>query len=424
MPEETFAGRYRRIGPLGKGAMASVWLAEDTELGRRVAVKLLRPDADRERFRREARAVAALAHPNVCRLYDFGEAAGEGPFMVLEYLSGGSLDDRLRPGVPLPDEETERIARDVADGLAHAHANGLVHRDLKPGNILFDDEGRAKIADFGIVRMTETGAITETGTVLGTAQYISPEQTAGESAGPASDVYSFGVILFQMLTGRLPFESESVIDLVRRHRSEPPPPIGALRAGAPPGLAALALAALAKHPADRPPDGAALAAALAGESAATAILAPLADAEPTAVLRPPRPRARRSVRNVVIAAVIVLLLLGAGVGLALVATDGGSGGVPTVPTSAPTSGVAPPTSTASATTAPASSSRSTTTTGPTTTRETSSERTTTTREATTSPTTTLPTTTVPTTPPTTTEPTTTEPTTTFDTTTAIPTVTT
>jgi len=164
--EDTFAGRYRRIRPLGKGAMASVWLAEDTELGRQVAVKLLRPDADRERFRREARAVAGLAHPHVCRLYDFGEAA-EGPFMVLEYLSGGSLDERLRPGEPLPDEDTARIAAEVAGGLAHAHANRLVHRDLKPGNILFDGEGRAKIADFGIVRMTETGAITETGTVLG-----------------------------------------------------------------------------------------------------------------------------------------------------------------------------------------------------------------------------------------------------------------
>src|SRR5919201_5711793 len=151
--------------------MSEVWAAEDVELGRRVAVKLLARDADPARFDREARAVAALAHPNICQLYDYGEEDGR-PYMVLEYLGGGTLEDRLVTGEPLPDDETERIARDLAAGLAHAHERGLVHRDLKPANILFDEEGRPKIADFGIARLgVDEGTFTEAGTVLGTAAY-------------------------------------------------------------------------------------------------------------------------------------------------------------------------------------------------------------------------------------------------------------
>ncbi len=248
MTEDVIAGRYRLVQLLGSGAMASVWLAEDTELERNVALKILRPDADRERFRREARAVAALSHPHVCPLFDFGETR-RGPFIVLEHLAGGSLGDRLSAGRPLPDEDTRRIAAEIAEGLAHAHSRGLVHRDLKPGNVLFDGEGRAKIADFGIVRMSGTDSLTESGTVLGTAAYISPEQAGSEPVTPASDVYSFGVILFQMLTGRLPFESGSAVDLALRHRTEPPPPVSEHRPDAPAGLAALTLAALAKDPA-------------------------------------------------------------------------------------------------------------------------------------------------------------------------------
>src|SRR5260221_9698112 len=161
--------------------MSEVWSALDLDLGRRVAVKLLAPNADRARFEREARSAAALAHPNICALYGYGETEGR-PFMVLEYLPGGSLEERLTPGRPLPDAETRRIAVDIAAGLAHAHERGLVHRDLKPANILFDSEGRAKIADFGIARMRGTGTLTETGTVLGTASYLSPEQATGEIA--------------------------------------------------------------------------------------------------------------------------------------------------------------------------------------------------------------------------------------------------
>jgi serine/threonine protein kinase len=217
MPEILIAGRYRLDELLGRSGMSEVWGATDIDLDRRVALKLLAPEADTARFEREARAFAALAHPNVTQLYDYGEDGGR-PFMVLEYLPGGTLDDRLRSG-PLSDVEAFAIAGDIAAGLAHAHSRGVVHRDLKPSNVLFDEEGRAKLADFGIARMSAgEGTLTEAGTVLGTAAYISPEQAAGEPAMPASDVYSFGVILFRMLTGRPPFEADDPFELVALHR--------------------------------------------------------------------------------------------------------------------------------------------------------------------------------------------------------------
>src|SRR5437763_6923434 len=149
MPETLIAGRYRLDERLGRGGMSEVWCATDIELGRRVALKLLAPNADNARFEREARAVASLGHPNITQLYDYGEADGR-PYMVLEYLSGGTLEDQLASRKALGDDETHGIAAGIAAGLAHAHDRGLVHRDLKPANILFDAEGRAKIADFGI----------------------------------------------------------------------------------------------------------------------------------------------------------------------------------------------------------------------------------------------------------------------------------
>src|SRR3954468_18402250 len=289
MTEELVAGRYRLLEPLGRGAMSAVWEDEDLELVRRVAVNTLAPSADRQRFEREARAVAALSHANIVALYDFGESEGR-PFMVLECLQGGSLEDRLAGGTPQSDAETRRIAADVAAGLAHAHERGLVHRDLKPANVLFDAEGRAKIADFGIARLGDDVGLTEAGTVLGTASYISPEQAAGQAAGPASDVYSFGVILFRMLTGRLPFVSANAMDLVRMHRDAPPPSVTDLRPDAPAALESIAAAALAKEPAGRPAGGGARYAALRGDkTAATMTAAPAAPAGEgaTQIISPP-----------------------------------------------------------------------------------------------------------------------------------------
>jgi serine/threonine protein kinase len=262
MAGDLIAGRYRILEPLGRGGLSSVWLADDEELERRVAVKTLTPAADPARFRREAQAVAVLSHPNICALLDYGED-GRRPYMVLEHLPGGSLDELLAPGVPLADGETGRIAAGLAVGLAHAHGRGLVHRDLKPANVLFDAERRPKICDFGIARIVDMQALTDVGTVLGTASYISPEQAAAIPAGPASDVYSFGVILFRMLTGHLPFSSTNALELVRMHRDEAPPAVSSVRPDAPPALAAVVARALGKDPAGRPADGAALARELA-----------------------------------------------------------------------------------------------------------------------------------------------------------------
>jgi len=317
MAEEVIRGRYRLEQQIGHGGMSEVWLATDLELDRPVALKLLAPNADRQRFEREARAAAALSHPNINQLFDFGEVEGR-PYMVLEFLPGGTLEDQLLDDHALPDEQTVRIARDLADGLAHAHAHGLIHRDLKPANVLFDSEGRAKIADFGIARMGNAGTLTEAGTVLGTAAYISPEQAAGEPAGPASDVYSFGVILFRMLTGRLPFESDQPLELVAMHRDLDPPAVEDIRPDVPPRLESLAAAALAKNPADRPSDGAALLAELgaAGGLDATQVLAS-APSRPRRAKRRTAGTKRRLPRAAVLAG---LLAAGAaGVGLAFVA---------------------------------------------------------------------------------------------------------
>jgi len=342
--------------------MAEVWLAQDVELERSVALKLLTPSADRTRFEREARAAASLAHPNVTRVYDYGEADGR-LFMALEYLPGGTLEERLAGGRPLPDEETAAIATQLAAGLAHAHTHNLVHRDVKPANVLFDDEGRPKLGDFGIARITGGDTITEAGTIMGTAAYFSPEQASGEPAGPASDVYAFGVLLYRMLTGQLPFQSESPLELAEMHRQLEPPAIGIVRPDTPVELAALAMDALAKDPLERPADGAALAARLGsprseGETTAAA---------PTVVT--PRAVALRRRRAPLVLVVGALVLLGtAGVVAGVLATRSSSGGrpAPVLPATTRTHTTVP-VSTDHATTAPTTS---TTPTKPATTNET------------------------------------------------------
>ena len=283
-PGDEVAGRYRLDELQGHGPMSEVWRAHDDTLDRTVALKILSPTADLDRFRREAQSLATLAHENVMRVYDYGEDAA-GPYMALEWLHGGTLEERLTQG-PLPPDETRRIARGMAAGLAHLHDRGLVHRDLKPANVLFDEEGRPKLADFGLARrVAGAGTLTEAGTVLGTAAYLSPEQAGAEPAGPASDVYSFGVILFRMLTGVLPFTADEALALLNMHRNAVPPAVAELQPDAPRDLAALAEAALRKDPAQRPADGNALLGALSGE-APTMVVAP-ADTAATRVVPVP-----------------------------------------------------------------------------------------------------------------------------------------
>lgn len=320
-------GRYRLDGLLGGSSMAEVWCADDAELERKVALKLLAPDADRARFDLEARAAAALADPNITQLYDYGEADGR-PFMVLEFCPGGTLEEQLEPGRPLDDERTRTIAREVASGLGHAHARGLVHRDLKPANILFDAEGRAKIADFGIARLATAGTLTEAGTVLGTAAYISPEQAAGRPATPASDIYSFGVILYRLLTGELPFDAEDPLALIALHRDAAPPALTTVRRDAPPALAALATAALAKDASARPRNGEELLATLARTDEATP--AGLAETEIIAPLPRRGPR-----RRLALLAALLAVLAAAGAALGFAVTRRGSPGPSLSSTSTP-----------------------------------------------------------------------------------------
>ncbi|HEU5477344.1 MAG TPA: serine/threonine-protein kinase [Gaiellaceae bacterium] len=408
-PGDEVAGRYRLDDLQGHGPMSQVWRAHDDTLDRTVALKLLSPTADLARFRREAQALAGLAHENVMRVYDYGEDEA-GPFMALEWLAGGTLENRLAQG-PLPPEETYRIAQAIAGGLAHLHDRGLIHRDLKPANVLFDEEGRPKLGDFGLARhVAGSGTLTEAGTVLGTAAYISPEQAAGEPAGVASDVYSFGVILFRMLTGALPFEADNAVALADMHRHAQPPAVETLQPDAPPALAALAAAALRKDPAQRPPDGEALLSALGAAPAAA--LEPTTEVTQVLPPVPAEPPTRRLGRGTAAAAVgLVILAAGGGI-LAWAVTRPGTPAPAGVP--GPDTHRHSHTGTTQATLAPSTQSsthaRHRTTTGHTTTAASTSRSTTTattTAPVTTPPTTTLPTTTLPTTTlPTTTLPTT------------------
>src|SRR5438309_4630986 len=408
MPETVIAGRYRLHELLGRSGMSEVWRAEDLELGRDVAIKLLAPDADTARFEREARAVASLAHPNVMQLYDYGESEGR-PYMVLEYVPAGTLEDRLREGRPLADDETYDIAVGIASGLAHAHSRGIVHRDLKPANVLFDEEGRPKVADFGIASMTAgEGTLTEAGTLLGTAAYISPEQAAGEPASAASDVYSFGVMLYRMLAGRLPFESNDPMQLVLMHRSTPPPPLTQFRHDVPAMLESTAAAALSKDPSERPPDGGALLAELGapvGSSFAASTTAPEDDATrvlpapPAGIGAPssePYPEPPAAGRR-------TLLIVGALLVLAL------AGGALAYEVTRPDSSPAPPVTIPSTTQSTRSTRHATTTAGTTAPSTESTTQQTTTQHTTTQPT--QPTTTAPPPPTTTVPPPTTAPTT-------------
>jgi eukaryotic-like serine/threonine-protein kinase len=290
------AGRFKLERVLGRGGMSEVWLARDLELERPVAVKLLTAGGTAPRFEREARSAASLSHPNIVGVFDYGEFEGR-LYLVLEYVPGGTLDERLSAAMPapLPDEQTAGIAPDLAAGLAHAHAHGIVHRDLKPSNILFDGEARAKIADFGVARALSDATLTTTGAVVGTAQYMAPEQASGAEVGPESDVYAFGVILFQMLTGRPPFEVDHPVAEMLTKTWQPAPPVESVRPGAPAFLAGLADSALALDRHARPTDGAALVVAL--DQQALPVPASAADTivishprEPGRVARPPQRR--------------------------------------------------------------------------------------------------------------------------------------
>jgi eukaryotic-like serine/threonine-protein kinase len=249
-------GRYTPLHLLGSGGMAKVYLVHDELLGREVALKILREQYAKDeefaqRFRREAQSAAYLNHPNIVQVYDYGEGENGPSYIAMEYVSGGTLGDRLRRDGPLGGAEAARLASHVAEALGFAHGRGVIHRDVKPQNVLLTAAGAAKVADFGIARVDSTSAISRTSVVLGTAAYISPEQAMGEPVGPASDLYSLGIVLYEMLTGSVPFEAETPVGVAMRHVHESPRPAKEMNLDVPEGMDALVMRLLAKKPEDR-----------------------------------------------------------------------------------------------------------------------------------------------------------------------------
>jgi serine/threonine-protein kinase len=236
--------------------MADVYLAHDKVLDRPVALKLLKDHFAQnhefvERFRREARSAASLSHPHIVPVFDWGETRDGTGYIVMEYLPGGTLKRRIISQGALPARTAAAVALQIGEALRAAHEHGVIHRDIKPHNILITDSGHVQVADFGIARAAETSTISDHGDILGTAHYISPEQAMGEPVGPASDLYSLGVVLYEMLTGRVPFEIKSLSDLPAAHAGGPPPHPRELNPEIPEGTDALAMRLLCRDPADR-----------------------------------------------------------------------------------------------------------------------------------------------------------------------------
>jgi eukaryotic-like serine/threonine-protein kinase len=300
-----FDGRYRILRKLGSGGMANVYLAEDEDLGRRVAIKILNDryandDLFIERFRREAKSAAGLSHPNIVSIYDRGEAEGTS-YIAMEVIEGRSLKEQIMTGGALPIGKAIAYAKQLLEALRFAHRHGIIHRDIKPHNVLISadqhvkgGEPRLKVTDFGIARHGAS-QMTEAGSIMGTAQYLSPEQARGAPVTAASDLYSAGVVLYEMLTGKVPFTGDSAIEIAMKHVNELPTPPSRLRAEIPPELDQILLRALAKEPEDRYQSAddfiedleraeAGLPISRETSTAATALLVPAALGESTEVL--------------------------------------------------------------------------------------------------------------------------------------------
>ena len=379
MSDRLIADRYELQSRLGVGGMSTVHLALDRRLERQVAIKLLaehlaEDEAFVSRFRREALAAAKLVHPNIVQVFDFGlDEASHRQYIVMEYVPGQSCAEILRDHGRLEVEEAVEIIGQSCRGLDHAHRNGVVHRDVKPGNLLRTPDGLVKLADFGIAKAAEQTGITQAGSVLGTAAYLAPEQARGDPAGPASDIYALGVVAYQMLAGRLPYEATSLTELANKQLNEAPPSLEEVNPAVPLALAHAVARALSLEPDDRYAGALAMGEALrSGErgveppmarlasegTAATAFLEQDDRTEATRALprertdatsalpprppvapRPPRPRSparpqpapvpageprrRRGMRRALGLLLLVLLLAAAGIG-AIIYADGRS----------------------------------------------------------------------------------------------------
>jgi serine/threonine-protein kinase len=326
MDEEVLAGRYELEELVGTGGMSGVYRAHDRLLDRKVALKILHShhavDPEYvERFRREARAVATLSHPNVVTVIDRGEQDGR-EFIVFEYVDGENLKHLIERSGPLPVERALELAIQVARGLAVAHREGLVHRDVKPQNVLLNGDGQAKVTDFGIARALDVQrGVTQTGTVLGTSDYIAPEQAQGLRADEQSDVYSLGVVLYELLTKQVPFPGENFVAVAMRHINEPPPSVRERRPDVPARVDAAVRRAMAKEPSDRfasmPDFGRELEACLAelqGDDDGTQVIAPPPSVRRRHTRRPsPWPIVLAVSGFLAIGAVVYVLIHGPGV---------------------------------------------------------------------------------------------------------------
>ncbi len=308
----TIAGRYRIEGRLGVGGMATVQLAFDQRLERYVALKLLAEHladdpAFVSRFRREALSAARLVHPNIVQVFDFGlDERQHQHFIVMEHVPGNSCAELLRDQGHLDVEFAVDVLAQACRGLDYAHRNGVVHRDVKPGNLLVSDAQVVKLADFGIARATDQSSITQVGSVLGTAAYLAPEQARGEEAGPRADIYSLGVVAYQLLSGRLPYEANSLSELTLKQQRESPPALDQLNPAVAPELALAVSMALAIDQEDRPRDAVAMAEALRDGAAGLSPFptgvtrarraAPARDTQATRVVAAPNTGATRATR--------------------------------------------------------------------------------------------------------------------------------
>ncbi|MDQ5827848.1 MAG: protein kinase, partial [Chloroflexota bacterium] len=259
--------RYELRGQIGSGGMAHVYLAHDAVLDRDVALKLLKAryaeNAELvERFRREARSAASLSHPHIVPVFDGGETGDGTYYIAMEYLPGGTLRERIASGRKLPPRAVVEVALEIAEALQAAHTRGVIHRDIKPRNLLITDSGHVKVTDFGIARAADATTASDLESILGSAKYMSPEQAAGGQMGPASDLYSLGVVLFEMLTGTVPYAVDTPWDVAVEHAGGPPPRPREVNPEVPEGLDALAMRLLASDPEDRYASAARLAAEL------------------------------------------------------------------------------------------------------------------------------------------------------------------